>query len=260
MYIVPVEKRKLVTGMNDLRPVALTSCVMKVFEKVVLSHLQAEVAAFMDPFQFAYQKRRSVDDAILYVLNNLYSHLDKPESSIRLMFYDFSSAFNTIQPHILADKLIDCNMHAFTVLWVLDYLTNRPQFVKLTDNVKSDVICTKTGASQGTVLSPFLFSVYTADCRSSHTECVLVKYADDTAPTALIKDDDDTHYPQEIDSFVQWCGRNYLDLYMLIRQKRRLLTFGGRSAGLNLHRLFSGGKLWNDLKLTSTSASSLTVP
>ena len=167
----------------------------------------------MDRFQFAYQKRRSVDDAILYVLNNIYLHLDKPESSICLIFYNFSSAFNTIQPHIaLADKLMDYNMLAATVLRVLDYLTNRRQLVKLTDKVKSGVICTNTGAPQGTVLSPCLFSVYTAHCRCSHSDCVLVKYADDMALTALITDDDDTHYRQEIDSFVQWCGRNYLDL------------------------------------------------
>ena len=128
---VPVRKRKVVTGMNDLRPVALTSCVMKTFEGVVLLHLQAQTADLMDPFQFAYQRNRSVDDAILHVLHNIYSHLDKPGTSIRLMFYDFSSAFSTIQPHLLADKLTQHkNINAAAVLWVLDYLPNRPQYVK----------------------------------------------------------------------------------------------------------------------------------
>ena len=109
---------------------------------------------------------------------------------------------------------MDYNVHASTALWVLDYLTNRPQFVKITDNVKSDVIFTNTAAPQGTILSPFLFSVYTADCWSSHSDCVLVKYADDMALMALITDDDDTHCRQEIESSVQWCGRNYLDLHV----------------------------------------------
>ena len=54
--------------------------------------------------QFAYGEGRSVDDAILYVLDHVYSHLDKPATFIRLMFYDFSSAFNTIQPYLLAEK------------------------------------------------------------------------------------------------------------------------------------------------------------
>ncbi len=210
--IVPVQKKKTVTGMNDLRPVALTSCVMKVFERVFLPILQEQVSDFMDPLQFAYKKDRSVEDAILHVLNNAYSHLDKPNTSIRFMFYDFSSAFNTIQPHILADKLMHMEVDASAVLWVLDYLLNRPQYVKLGVDTYSNVILTNTGAPQGTVLSPFLFSVYTADCRSSHTNCLIDKYADDTVLTGLITDNDDTHYRLEIDRFIQWCGRHYLKL------------------------------------------------
>ena len=85
---------------------------------------------------------------------------------------------------------------------------------KLSGTVRSDVMFTSTGAPQGTVLSSFLFSVYTADCRSSHTNCIMDKYADDTVLTGLITDDDDLHYLWEIDSFVQWCERNYLELHV----------------------------------------------
>ena len=63
--------------MNDLRPVALTSAIVKVFERVVLSQLQNLVADFLDPLQFAYSRRRGVEDAVLHVLRNIYSYLDK---------------------------------------------------------------------------------------------------------------------------------------------------------------------------------------
>ena len=99
---------------NDLHPVALTSCVMKVVERVVLVHLQEQVADFMDPFQFAYRKNRSVDDAILTVLNSIYSHLEKPDMCIRLVFYDLSSTFSTIQPHLLSEKLLTMNVQVST--------------------------------------------------------------------------------------------------------------------------------------------------
>ena len=68
--------------MNDLRLVALTSCVTKVFERVVLGHLQEQLAEFMESFQFAYRKTRSVDYAILQVLNGIYSqngHVHSPD-------------------------------------------------------------------------------------------------------------------------------------------------------------------------------------
>jgi len=57
--IVPVPKNKTkqpVKAMNGLRSVALTSCISKTFERVILVHLQKQVAAFMDSLQFAYRK------------------------------------------------------------------------------------------------------------------------------------------------------------------------------------------------------------
>ncbi|KAI5622661.1 gastrula zinc finger protein XlCGF28.1-like [Silurus asotus] len=38
--IIPVPKKPSITGLNDYRPVALTSVVMKTFEKLVLAHLK----------------------------------------------------------------------------------------------------------------------------------------------------------------------------------------------------------------------------
>ena len=117
---MPVPKESPVRSTNDLRPVALTSAVMKVFERVVLIRYQVLVTDFPDPWQFAY---------------SIYAHLDKPGTYTRLVFFDFSSAFNTIQPHLLAEKLLKMKISAPTILWVLDYLTNRPQYVKLGPSV-----------------------------------------------------------------------------------------------------------------------------
>merc|ERR1712002_159622 len=64
----------------------------------------------------------------------------------------------------------------------------------------------------GTVLSPYLFSIYTSDSRESHDQCSLIKYADDTALTGLILEDDFTHYLNAIHNFVQWCDNNFLEL------------------------------------------------
>ena len=98
--MVPVPKESPVRSMTDLRPVALTSAVMKIFERVVLIHFQVLVTDFLDPWQFAYRRNRSVENAVLRVFNSIYAHLDKPGTYIRLMFFDFSSAFSTIQPHL----------------------------------------------------------------------------------------------------------------------------------------------------------------
>ena len=57
--------------MNDLRSIALTSCVMKVFERCVLFHLNEKVFGYIDPYQFAHTSKRGVEDAITHVLYNI---------------------------------------------------------------------------------------------------------------------------------------------------------------------------------------------
>ncbi|XDV45489.1 hypothetical protein PO909_013579, partial [Leuciscus waleckii] len=54
-----------------------------------------------------------------------------------------------------------------------------------------------TGAPQGCVLSPLLFSLYTNDCTSKHTSVKLLKFADDTTIIGLIRDGDESAYRQE---------------------------------------------------------------
>ena len=93
----------------------------------------------------------------------------------------------------------------------MKYLVPRPQFVRLDDTV-SEVIWTKTGAPQGTVLAPFFFVLYTADCRHSEVLCHMQKFSDDTALIGLLKNGDDRAYKKEIASFVLWCEANFLQL------------------------------------------------
>lgn len=46
----------------------------------------------VDPLQFAYQTGKGVEDAKLFILDKAYKHLESPNSHIRLLFADFSSA------------------------------------------------------------------------------------------------------------------------------------------------------------------------
>ena len=89
---------------------------------------------------------------------------------MRITFFDFSSAFNTIQPPLLGEKLLLMGAGGSTVSWITDYLTDRPQFVRL-GSVLSDVVMSGVGAPQGTVLSPFLFTLYTSDFQYNSESC-----------------------------------------------------------------------------------------
>ncbi|KAI4901199.1 hypothetical protein NFI96_027028, partial [Prochilodus magdalenae] len=121
-------KKELPVELNHYRPVALTSHLMKTLDRLMLGHMKPLVRA-LDPLQFAYQDAIGVDDGVIYLMDKVHSHLDTAGSTVRIMFFDFSS---------------------------------RPQFVRMQGCVSDAAMCS-TGASQGTVLAPFLFNIYTSD-------------------------------------------------------------------------------------------------
>ena len=104
-----------------------------------------------------------------------------------------SSKFNTIVPARLDTKLRDLGLYPTICSWILDFLSGRRQVVRM-GNIKSDPLTLNTGAPQGCVLSPLLYSLYTHDCVATHSSNVVTKYADDTTVMGLIDSDNETAY------------------------------------------------------------------
>lgn len=61
--VVPVPKSSCPRTLNDFRPVALTSLIMKIFEKLVRLEILKNTESEMDQLQFAYRPKRGVEDA-----------------------------------------------------------------------------------------------------------------------------------------------------------------------------------------------------
>ena len=167
----------------------------------------------LDSLQFAYRSGRGVDDAKLFILNTMYRHVEGPQTLARILFADFSSAFNTVQPHILANKLVShFSLINHLVLWIIDFLTNRSQRV-FVNGCFSELSLTCTGSPQGVSCLYFsiTFILYTDDCRSNHLNRFLVKFADDSALLSLLQGSEQYHGPA-LTEFVDWCDNSYLDL------------------------------------------------
>ena len=209
--IVPVPKKPAITKLNDYRPVALTSVIMKVFERLVLKFLRLETSGILDPHQFAYRENRSVEDAVALGLHYILKHLDAPRTYARVLFIDYSSAFNTIIPIKLHDKLVNMGIDTSLCQWLFDFLINRPQVVRVGTCLSHSAIL-NTGAPQGCVLSPLLFTLFTNDCISHHPSIHVIKFSDDTTVVGLITDGDESIYRAEVASLVDWCGDNNLEL------------------------------------------------
>ena len=63
--------------------------------------------------------------------------------------------------------------------WILDFLMGRPQVTREGSNTSAMLIL-NTGAPQGCVLSPLLYSLFTHDCMATHDSNTIIKFADDT--------------------------------------------------------------------------------
>ena len=102
--MAPVPKKSRPSDPGDHRPVALTSHVMKVLERLVLAQLRPQVRMFLDPIS------PRVADAVVHLLQCIWM--------VEKAFFDFSSAFNTIQPLPLGEKLQVMGVDDTMISWI----------------------------------------------------------------------------------------------------------------------------------------------
>lgn len=209
--IVPVPKKPKPLVSNDFRPVALTSTIMKCFEHLVLGELLAATANQLDPMQFAYKKHRGVEDATALLFHRIVEHLEGTGNYARVLFVDFSSAFNTMTPSKLYLKLTELRVDPALCTWILSYLRGRTQQVRVGGTL-SDTVTTNIGAPQGCVLSPVLFTIYTDKHRGEEPHTFVDKYADDAAIVGLVSNKDESHYRNTVSDFVAVCHSDDLEV------------------------------------------------
>ncbi|KAK3544979.1 hypothetical protein QTP86_031012, partial [Hemibagrus guttatus] len=185
-----VPKKSTASCLNDYRPIALTPIIMKWFERLVMRHIKTQLLPSLDPLQFAYRPNRSTDDAITTTLHLSLTHLYCPshnkDTYVRMLFIDFSSAFNTIIPQHLIEKLSFLGINTSLCNWILDFLTGRPH--------------------------PLLFTLLTHDCAAMHNSNYIVKFADDTTVVGLINKNSKSAYREEVQWLTAWCKANNLSL------------------------------------------------
>ena len=75
-------------------------------------------------------------------------------------------------------------------------------------NNTSTTLILNTGAHQGCVLSPLLYSLFTHDCVAEHDSNTIIKFADDTTVAGLITNNDETTYREEVRELAVWCQDN----------------------------------------------------
>ena len=104
--VTPIFKSDSLSELGNYRPIAVISPLSKVLERQVydqlVSYLEKECLLFN--FQFGFRKGYSTEYVILETVEKLKSSVDDQKITCGI-FLDFSKAFDTINHHILLEKL-----------------------------------------------------------------------------------------------------------------------------------------------------------
>lgn len=204
--MVPVPKVLHLGELNRYRPVALTSHLMKTLERIILGHLRTLVSSTLDLLHFPYRPAVGVDDAIICLLHRALSHLESPGSNVRVMFIDFSSAFDSIQLLLLQGNMEEAGVDQHLVAWTISCQTIKRLHVRCSD------LQHRSPAGDGALSVP-LHPLYRGFSYNSKL-CHLQKFSDDSAVVGCISAGDEQEYRGVVLEFMDWCGQNHLLLNM----------------------------------------------
>ena len=166
--IIPIHKMgKPLDTPAFFRPISLTSCVSKLFERIILSRLLffLEPNSILSPRQAGFRPGRSTLDQILYLSQSISDGFNKPRPGSRtiLSTIDFSKAFDSVWHPALFHKLISAGLPPCFARWTQSFLSDRRACVVFQNHKQQHDIEDKASLASGDKIDVVLSTSFNFD-------------------------------------------------------------------------------------------------
>jgi len=179
--IIPIPKPgKDPTDPGNYRPIALTSCVCKTFERIVNNRLVwfLEKNKLLTEFQSGFRKQRNTNDQLIRFESFVREGFVRREHVVSV-FFDLEKAYDTTWKYGILRDLHKCGLRGRLPQLIGNFLANRYFRVRV-GSCLSNSFNQEMGVPQGSILSVTLFILKInsiVKCLPSHIKCSL--YVDD---------------------------------------------------------------------------------
>ena len=158
--VVPILKpNKNPHNISSYRPIALTSCLSKIMERMVNERLTKylEVHNSISTYQSGFRKCHSTYDALIRLETNIRETFIRNEFLI-VVSLDIEKAYDMVWHYGLLRKVRNLEIKGHMGFYIKNFLQNRVRKVRIGGKI-SKAYKVKNGTPQGSVISPTLFSI-----------------------------------------------------------------------------------------------------
>jgi hypothetical protein len=185
--VTPIFKKGSRSDPLNYRPISLTSIPGKIMERIIKCRLIDYLTdkELLSNKQHGFLKNKSTISNLLEFYDFVTSELDSG-ACVDIIFLDMLKAFDTVPHHTLIKRLKELNINPTVVRWVLNYLADRKQRVRVRDGF-SDWAKVSSGVPQGSVLGPILFLIF-INSLPNEINSFCNMFADDTKMAGRVSD------------------------------------------------------------------------
>ena len=198
----PIYKKGKKELSNNYRPISLTSIVCKGLEKIIKRHCIAHLKRTITSCQRGFVEGRSCVTQLLDT-TDIWSRLLDDNIPIDAIYLDFAKAFDSVPHERLLVKLESYGIRGKILSFIRNFSTGGRQRV-VVDGSFSNWTNVESGVPQGSVLGPFLFTIYINDIPETVDSAIRL-FADDAKIFTMCNSQQEREtLQQDLNSLQEW--------------------------------------------------------